>query len=209
MESGFNGATFSQIVNTALYIVSGFFFGIFASRNSLFSVIRIRNAFIEKDFSLTSVFGIAFSVLFLILAFLVFPSWLASRTTLSPITPCCFSIFPKAGKICPQSKKSAKPRAFFIVVTLANTACSCLFPESLDAGTEQSFRGSRFRRKCTIYGDGRSEPAAGCPLHGDRSDNIQIRPVLHPPAGAGIPACRRRENHWLDARRLQRRPTDG
>ena len=62
MESGFNGATFSQIVNTALYIVSGFFFGIFASRNSLFSVIRIRNAFIEKDFSLTSVFGIAFSV---------------------------------------------------------------------------------------------------------------------------------------------------
>ncbi|MBQ8700237.1 MAG: hypothetical protein IJ522_01485 [Acidaminococcaceae bacterium] len=81
MESGFNGATFSQIVNTALYIVSGFFFGIFASRNSLFSVIRIRNAFIEKDFSLTSVFGIAFSVLFLILAFLVFPSWLASRTT--------------------------------------------------------------------------------------------------------------------------------
>ena len=64
MESGFNGATFSQIVNTALYIVSGFFFGIFASRNSLFSVIRIRNAFIEKDFSLTSVFGIAFSVLF-------------------------------------------------------------------------------------------------------------------------------------------------
>ena len=54
MESGFNGATFSQIVNTALYIVSGFFFGIFASRNSLFSVIRIRNAFIEKDFSRTT-----------------------------------------------------------------------------------------------------------------------------------------------------------
>ena len=48
MESGFNGATFSQIVNTALYIVSGFFFGIFASRNSLFSVIRIRNAFIGR-----------------------------------------------------------------------------------------------------------------------------------------------------------------
>ena len=80
MESGFNGATFSQIVNTALYIVSGFFFGIFASRNSLFSVIRIR------DFSLTSVFGIAFSVLFLILAFLVFPSWLASRTTAGAFT---------------------------------------------------------------------------------------------------------------------------
>jgi hypothetical protein len=86
MESGFNGATFSQIVNTPLYIVSGFFFGIFASRNSLFSVIRIRNAFIEKDFSLTSVFGIAFSVLFLILAFLVFPSWLASRTTAGSFT---------------------------------------------------------------------------------------------------------------------------
>ena len=117
MESGFNGATFSQIVNTALYIVSGFFFGIFASRNSLFSVIRIRNAFIEKDFSLTSVFGIAFSVLFLILAFLVFPSWLASRTTagLSPITPCCFSIFQKAGKICPQSKKARNLALFSLL----------------------------------------------------------------------------------------------
>ena len=94
MESGFNGATFSQIVNTALYIVSGFFFGIFASRNSLFSVIRIRNAFIEKDFSLTSVFGIAFSVL---------------------ITPCCFSIFPKAGKICPQSKKARNLALFSLL----------------------------------------------------------------------------------------------
>ena len=81
MQSGFSGLTFSQIINTALYIVSGFFFGIFASRNSLFSVMRIRKAFREKDFSPASVFGMAFSLLFLALAFLVFPSWLSSRTT--------------------------------------------------------------------------------------------------------------------------------
>ena len=86
MESGFHGATFSQVVNTALYIVSGFFFGIFASRNSLFSVLRIRNGFAGKDFSPASLFRMAFSMLFLILAFLVFPSWLSSRTTAGAFT---------------------------------------------------------------------------------------------------------------------------
>ncbi|MBR2183133.1 MAG: hypothetical protein IJ858_06895 [Acidaminococcaceae bacterium] len=86
MQPGLNGLTFSQIVNTALYIVSGFFFGIFASRNSLFSVLRIRNAFITKNFSPSSVLGIVFSALFLILAFLVFPSWLSSRTTAGAFT---------------------------------------------------------------------------------------------------------------------------
>ena len=47
-------SSFSQIVNSLLYIISGFFFGIFASRHS-------------------------------ILAFLVFPSWMASRTTIGAI----------------------------------------------------------------------------------------------------------------------------
>ena len=118
MESGFNGATFSQIVNTALYIVSGFFFGIFASRNSLFSVIRIRNAFIEKDFSLTSVFGIAFSVLFLILAFLVFPSWLASRTTgrcLHLLRRVAFLFFQRLEKSVRKVKK-ARNLALFLLL---------------------------------------------------------------------------------------------
>lgn len=81
MESGLNGSAFSQIVNSALYIVSGFFFGIFASRNSIFSVMRIRHKFSEKDFSPAALFIIACSVLFLALAFLVFPAWLSSRTT--------------------------------------------------------------------------------------------------------------------------------
>ena len=81
MESGFGGLKFSQIINSLLYIVSGFFFGIFASRNSLFSVMRIRKAFAEKDFSPGTVFSLAFSFLFLALAFLVFPSWVAARTT--------------------------------------------------------------------------------------------------------------------------------
>ena len=66
MESGFGGLKFSQIINSLLYIVSGFFFGIFASRNSLFSVMRIRKAFAEKDFSPGTVFSLAFSFLFLI-----------------------------------------------------------------------------------------------------------------------------------------------
>ena len=72
---------FSQIVNTALYVVSGFFFGIFASRNSIFSALHIRKVLAEKDFSAASLFKTACSVLFIVLAFLVFPSWMASRTT--------------------------------------------------------------------------------------------------------------------------------
>jgi len=80
MGSGFGGLGFSQIVNTALYIVSGFFFGIFASRNSIFSVMNIRRTFAEKDFSPSSLCKLACSILFITLAFLVFPSWMASRT---------------------------------------------------------------------------------------------------------------------------------
>lgn len=81
MGSGFGGLGFSQIVNTALYVVSGFFFGIFASRNSIFSVMNIRKTLVEKDFSTASLFKTVCGVLFIVLAFLVFPSWMASRTT--------------------------------------------------------------------------------------------------------------------------------
>ena len=81
MESGVTGLAFSQIVNTALYVISGFFFGIFASRNSLFSVMKIRSVLAAKDFSPASIFTIAYSMLFLVLAFLVFPAWMSARTT--------------------------------------------------------------------------------------------------------------------------------
>ena len=77
--------SFSHIVNSLLYIISGFFFGIFASRHSIFSVINIRRTLAEKDFSAASLFRLAFSILFIVLAFLVFPSWMASRTTIGAI----------------------------------------------------------------------------------------------------------------------------
>lgn len=77
--------SFSQIVNSLLYIISGFFFGIFASRHSIFSVINIRRTLAEKDYSPASLFRLAFSFLFMVLAFLVFPSWMASRTTIGAI----------------------------------------------------------------------------------------------------------------------------
>ena len=86
MGSGFNGLSFSQIVNTALYVVSGFFFGIFASRNSIISVLHIRKAFAGKDFSAASLFKMACGVLFIVLSFLVFPSWMASHTTAGAFT---------------------------------------------------------------------------------------------------------------------------
>lgn len=77
--------SFSQIVNALLYIISGFFFGIFASRHSIFSVITIRKTLADKDFSAASLFRLAFSVLFIVLSFLVFPSWMATRTTIGAI----------------------------------------------------------------------------------------------------------------------------
>ena len=77
--------SFSQIVNSLLYIISGFFFGIFASRHSIFSVLNIRRTMAEKDFALASIFRLAFSILFIVLAFLVFPSWMASRTIIGAI----------------------------------------------------------------------------------------------------------------------------
>jgi len=78
--------SFSQIVNSLLYIISGFFFGIFASRHSIFSVINIRRTLAEKDYSPASLFRLAFSFLFMVLAFLVFPSWMASRTAIGAIS---------------------------------------------------------------------------------------------------------------------------
>ena len=86
MGSGFGGLGFSQIVNTALYVVSGFFFGIFASRNSLFSVMHIRKTLAGKDFTAAPLLKPVCSVLFIVLAFLVFPSWMASRTTAGAFT---------------------------------------------------------------------------------------------------------------------------
>ena len=77
--------SFSHIVNSLLYIISGFFFGIFASRHSIFSVINIRRTLTEKDFSAPSLFRLAFSFLFIVLAFLVFPSWMVSRTAIGAI----------------------------------------------------------------------------------------------------------------------------
>ena len=77
--------SFSQIVNSLLYIISGFFFGIFASRHSIFSVMNIRRTLADKDYSSAVLFRLAFSILFLALAFLVFPSWMASRTAIGAI----------------------------------------------------------------------------------------------------------------------------
>ena len=76
---------FSHIVNSLLYIISGFFFGIFASRHSIFSVINIRRTFADKDFSPAALFRLAFSILFVVLAFLIFPSWMATRTAIGAI----------------------------------------------------------------------------------------------------------------------------
>ena len=157
MESGFGGLTFSQIVNSLLYIVSGFFFGIFASRNSLFSVMRIRKAFAEKDFSPGTVFSLAFSFLFLALAFLVFPSWMAARTTVGAFAYYAVLLFyfPKAGRIF------SKNNTDIFLFLLKNMSGKC--PHSSFLHTTETLIKSEFLYRCNHGRHNISESISGTP----------------------------------------------
>lgn len=73
-------ANVSQILNTLLFILSGFFFGIFGSRESLFSIADIHLRLKERRFNITSVLFIFLRMLILLCAFLFFPGWFATRT---------------------------------------------------------------------------------------------------------------------------------
>ncbi|WP_405378869.1 hypothetical protein [Phascolarctobacterium sp.] len=71
--------SFSQIVTYLLYGLSGFFFGIFASRYSVLSCLHIRSKYQEEGIS--CLFSCLPHLLFLSCSFFLFPSWFATRTT--------------------------------------------------------------------------------------------------------------------------------
>lgn len=76
---------FSQIVNTSLFIISGFFFGIFSSRQSLSAAAYIRRGFKEHCFSPFFLLQFFLRMLFLLCTFLLFPSWFAARTMIGAL----------------------------------------------------------------------------------------------------------------------------
>lgn len=71
--------TFGEICNYFLYALSGFFFGIFASRYSIISVLKIFDKVREKGI-ISGVFGSMLQVVFLATAFFIFPVLFINKT---------------------------------------------------------------------------------------------------------------------------------
>ena len=71
--------TFGEICNYFLYALSGFFFGIFASRYSIISVLKIFDKVRERGI-ISGVFGSMLQVVFLATAFFIFPVLFINKT---------------------------------------------------------------------------------------------------------------------------------
>lgn len=80
MNTVFNFSDFNASINLVLFIISGFFFGIFASRQSLFAMSYILNAYRKTgwDFLLSVPFLLRLFIL--LLTFFLFPLWFSTRT---------------------------------------------------------------------------------------------------------------------------------
>ena len=71
--------TFGEICNYFLYALSGFFFGIFASRYSIISVLNIFDKVREQGI-ISGVLGSMLQVVFLATAFFIFPVLFINKT---------------------------------------------------------------------------------------------------------------------------------
>ena len=71
--------TFGEICNYFLYALSGFFFGIFASRYSIISVLKIFDK-VRGQGIISGVLGSMLQVVFLATAFFIFPVLFINKT---------------------------------------------------------------------------------------------------------------------------------
>ena len=71
--------TFGEICNYFLYALSGFFFGIFASRYSIISLLKIFDKVRERGI-ISGVLGSMLQVVFLATAFFIFPVLFINKT---------------------------------------------------------------------------------------------------------------------------------
>lgn len=68
-----------ETINFVLYALSGIFFGIFASRYSVLSALFVKRKYQEE--SIACIFSCLAQLLFLFVAFFLFPTWYTSKTT--------------------------------------------------------------------------------------------------------------------------------
>ncbi len=68
--------SFSAIINYLLYAISGFCFGIFASRYSVLAAVKIKEFFSRKD----NLSQLLLPLFFLAISFFIFPLWFITKT---------------------------------------------------------------------------------------------------------------------------------
>lgn len=71
--------SFHEIITWLLYGLSGIFFGIFASRYSVLSMRRLKQAW--KEEGAVGLISCLPQMLFIFISFFLFPSWFLTRTT--------------------------------------------------------------------------------------------------------------------------------
>lgn len=69
---------FSEIINYILYALSGFCFGIFASRYSVLAILKIKNT--VQNQGISGIFTTLPQFLFILISFFVFPVFFISKT---------------------------------------------------------------------------------------------------------------------------------
>lgn len=82
---------FSTILNYILYGISGFLFGIFASRYSVLSAIKLRENIASGGGA-----GLIIStpqIIFLLLSFFIFPAWFIYKTTTGGFVYCAALLY--------------------------------------------------------------------------------------------------------------------
>lgn len=82
---------FSTILNYILYGISGFLFGIFASRYSVLSAIKLR-----ENIASGGAAGITASIpqlLFMLVSFFIFPAWFIFKTTTGGFVYCAVLVY--------------------------------------------------------------------------------------------------------------------
>ncbi len=84
--------TFGEIINYFLYALSGFCFGIFASRYSVLSLGKTMLN-VKSDGLLSGMLGSLPQLLFLFAAFFIFPVWFITKTPVGGFFYCAVLIY--------------------------------------------------------------------------------------------------------------------
>lgn len=80
MNTVFNFSDFNAIINMVLLVISGFFFGIFASRQSLFAMSYILNSYKKTRWDFLLSLPLLLHLSILLVTFFVFPVWFSTHT---------------------------------------------------------------------------------------------------------------------------------